>query len=225
MNRFFVMLICCFGLTNTNAQIHEIGAFLGGSNYIGDIGSTTYTAPNEAAVGVLYKWNKSPRHAWRMGYTQSTITANDADSKIPSRKERGYQFKNNIKEVSLGLEFNFFAFNLFDYKKKLTPYVYSGISYLKYDALHIVSGETKTDDTNRSMAIPMTVGLKSNIVPNFIIGLEVGARYSFTDNIDGSNPENRETLKFGNINNNDWYVISGITVTYTFGNKACYCKE
>jgi hypothetical protein len=24
-------------------------------------------------------------------------------------------------------------------------------------------------------------------------------------------------LKFGNINNNDWYVFSGLTLTYTFG--------
>jgi hypothetical protein len=24
-------------------------------------------------------------------------------------------------------------------------------------------------------------------------------------------------LQFGNINNNDWYVFSGLTLTYTFG--------
>lgn len=225
MNRFFALLICCFAISNTNAQIHEIGVFLGGSNYIGDIGSTTYVAPNEAAVGVLYKWNKSPRHAWRLGYTQSTISANDTDSKTPGRNQRGYSFKNNLKEVSLGLEFNFFNFNLFDYKKKLTPYVYTGVSYLTYDALHIVSDITKTDSSTRTLAIPMTVGLKSNVIQNFIIGLEFGARYSFTDNIDGSNPKNWKTLQFGNINNNDWYVFSGITLTYTFGNKACYCIE
>ena len=225
MNRFFALLICCFALANTNAQIHEIGVFLGGSNYIGDIGSTTYAAPNEVAGGFLYKWNKSPRHAWRLGYTQSTISANDTDSKTPGRNQRGYRFKNNLKEVSLGLEFNFFNFNLFDYKTKLTPYVYTGVSYLTYDGLHIDSGITKTDTSNRSLAIPMTVGLKSNMIQNFIIGLEFGARYSFTDNIDGSNPKNWKTLQFGNINNNDWYVFSGITLTYTFGNKACYCTE
>jgi hypothetical protein len=35
------------------------------------------------------------------------ITSNDLDSKEPSRSQRGYRFENNIKEVSLGLEFNF----------------------------------------------------------------------------------------------------------------------
>jgi hypothetical protein len=46
------------------SQIHEVGVFYG-SNYIGDIGPTTYIAPNEPAFGILYKWNKSPRHAYR----------------------------------------------------------------------------------------------------------------------------------------------------------------
>jgi hypothetical protein len=46
------------------SQIHEVGVFLGGSNYIGDVGSTNHIAPNEP-FGILYKWNKSPRHAYR----------------------------------------------------------------------------------------------------------------------------------------------------------------
>ena len=31
--------------------------------------------------------------------------------------------------------------------------------------------------------------------------------------------------KFGNTNNKDWYVFTGFTLTYTFGNKPCYCRE
>ena len=71
----------------------------------------------------------------------------------------------------------------------------------------------------------MTLGLKSNISENFILAVEVRANYSFTDNIDGSNPSDESLPKFGNINNNDWYVFSGVTLTYTFGEKPCYCSE
>ena len=76
-----------------------------------------------------------------------------------------------------------------------------------------------------SIAIPMIVGVKTNLTTNFVLGLEVGARYTFTDNLDGSNPDNDnlKSLRFGDLNNNDWYVFSGITLTYTFGNKPCYC--
>jgi hypothetical protein len=51
-------------------------------------------------------------------------------------------------------------------------------------------------------------------------------RYTLTDNLDGSNPKN-ESLKssqFGNINNNDWYVFSGLTLTYTFGETMLLCR-
>jgi hypothetical protein len=211
-----------------NAQIHEIGVFLGGSNYIGDVGSTTYIAPNEPAIGILYKWNKSPRHSYRFSYTQSKISANDLDSNEPSRNQRGYRFENSLKEVSLGLEFNFFDFNLHEVERKYTPYVYSGVSYFRYDELHynhLTSNEAIKNSSSGSFAIPMTLGVKSNVSPYIVLALEVGARYTFTDNLDGSNPKDESLTKFGNINNNDWYVFSGLTLTYTFGNKPCYCAE
>jgi Domain of unknown function (DUF6089) len=206
------------------AQIHEVGVFLGGSNYIGDIGPTTYIAPNEPAFGVLYKWNKSPRHSYRFSYTQSEITSNDLDSEEASRNQRGYLFENNLKEVSLGLEFNFFDFNLHELSTKITPYVFSGVNYFsaKYTLTNTkadISVEGRTE-RRKSIAIPMVVGIKSNITPRFVLALETGARYTLTDNIDGSFNQ-----QFGNINNNDWYVFSGVTLTYTFGEKPCYCAE
>ncbi|RDI54815.1 hypothetical protein IQ02_01563 [Flavobacterium glaciei] len=206
------------------AQIHEIGVFLGGSNFIGDIGPTSYIAPNEPAFGLLYKWNKSPRHSYRFSYTQSEITSSDLDSNEASRNQRGYQFENDLKEVSLGLEFNFFDFNLHESSTKITPYVASGLNYFfgKYTLTNTITDQTVDGrtETRKSIAIPMIVGIKSNITPRLVLALETGARYTLTDNIDGSFNQN-----FGNINNNDWYVFSGVTLLYTFGNKACYCAE
>lgn len=208
-----------------NAQIHEIGIFVGGSNYIGDVGLTTYISPNEPAIGILYKWNKSQRHSYRFSYTQSKIVANDLDSKEPSRNQRGYGFENSIKELSLGLEFNFFDFNLHEVKRKFTPYVYSGLSYFWHDELYVSLGETIKEERAGAIAIPMHIGIKSNISPSLILALETGARYTLTDNLEGSNPKDESLPKFGNTNNNDWYVFTGLTLTYTFGNKPCYCVE
>ena len=135
MNRYILLFFLLFVINTLNAQIHEIGVFAGGSNFIGDVGKTDYIAPNELALGMLYKWNKSPRHSWRFSYTQAKITANDADSDMPSRVQRGYNFENSVKELSAGLEFNFFDFNLHDFKPLFTPYVYSGLNYTHYDGL------------------------------------------------------------------------------------------
>ncbi|PWA10130.1 type IX secretion system protein PorG [Flavobacterium laiguense] len=225
MNKIFISFLCFFAYTINHAQIHEVGVFLGGSNYVGDVGLTNYIYPNEPAFGILYKWNKSPRHSYRLSYTQSQISSDDRDSEEAGRYNRGYSFVNNIKELSAGIEFNFFDFNLHNDKPKVTPYVYSGLSYFLFDGKYLSGNTIETNGISTSIAIPMTVGIKSNISRSLILGLEVGARYTFTDNIDGSNPSNESLPKFGNINNNDWYVFSGATLTYTFGEKQCYCSE
>lgn len=230
MKKIFNLLLCFFPFITLTAQINEIGVFLGGSNFVGDVGKTTYIAPEKLAFGVLYKWNRSPRHSWRFSYTQSNISGNDFKSDETGRNQRGYRFDNDIKELSAGLEFNFFDFNLHDYHQKITPYIFSGLNFFLYDNLYRYDTAPNTIYAQKnvhSFAIPIILGIKSNITPRLILAAEAGVRYTFTDNIDGSNPNtsNTDILKFGNLNNNDWYVFSGVTLTYTFGKKPCYCAE
>jgi hypothetical protein len=232
MNKFFRLFICLFFSMTVHSQIHEVGIFLGRSNFIGDIGPTTYIDPNEPAFGILYKWNKSPRHSYRFSYIQSKLSSNDLDSDEPSRRQRGYRFENDIKEVSLGLEFNFFDFNLHESERKITPYVYSGLIYTQFNGLYfkLPSGQYTTPiflTDHSTIGIPIILGVKSNLSKSLILGLEVGARYTLADEIDGSNTPTKELddEEFGNINNNDWYVFSGLTLTYTFGEKPCYCAD
>ncbi|MEO7979088.1 DUF6089 family protein [Flavobacterium sp.] len=227
MKKLFNLLLCLLPFFTLHAQINEIGVFLGGSNFVGDVGSTTYVAPEKLAFGILYKWNKSPRHSYRFSYTQSNLSGNDSKSKENSRNKRGYSFKNDIKEISAGLEFNFFDFNLHDSDQKITPYIFSGINYFRYNALFVDNGQTEKDKSSNSFALPIILGIKSNISPHFVLAAEIGARYTFADDIDGSFPVNDAYAnnRFGNLNNNDWYVFTGLTLTYTFGNKPCYCAE
>jgi Domain of unknown function (DUF6089) len=227
MKRFFLVLFLGF-LSNLSAQIHEIGVFVGGSNYIGDIGPTTYINPNEMAYGVLYKWNRSPRHSWRASYTQTKLSSNDINSNMGSRNKREFSFENNLKELSAGIEFNFLNFDQHEMSNKISPYVYTGLSYARYEGLNF-KGKIypERNDTYGTVAIPITIGVKAKIAYNLVVAVESGARYSLSDAIDGSNPNKNPsgTIKFGNLKSNDWYVFSGATLTYTFGNKPCYCKE
>ena len=108
-----------------NAQIHEIGGFLGYSNFIGDVGSTKYINPNHLAYGVLYKWNRSPRHSFRASITRTLLEAKDIKSDDVSRRLRGLEFTNTITEISVGLEFTFWDFNLHSTEPQGTPYLYS----------------------------------------------------------------------------------------------------
>ena len=101
------ILIFLFTAFSLQAQINEVGLFVGGSNYIGDVGPTDYISPHDLAIGIVYKWNRSPRHAYRFSLMHGKITSDDADSQTPGRKLRGFKFENSITEVSAGLEFNF----------------------------------------------------------------------------------------------------------------------
>ncbi len=207
-----------------SAQTYEIGLFAGGTNNIGDVGKTNFILPSGPAFGGLFKWNKSKRYAWRGSIIYGDFTANDLRSNLESRTERGFVVDNSIIEASAGLEFNFVEYNLHKLGPAFTPYLYTGITYFRYDFNYIDAGQVQDiNQTEGSFAIPMTVGFKYRLSQYLIAGAEIGARYTFTDNLDASNPEgsNFEQFAFGNIFSDDWYVFSGVTLTYTFGRTPC----
>jgi hypothetical protein len=224
-----LMFFSCFV---SFGQIHELGLFLGASNAIADVGSGRYINPNDIAIGGIYKWNRSPRHSFRLSAIYSSITGDDSKSSDSRRKQRGYTFKNEVKEITVGMEFTFWDFDMHDqhsYATKTTPYLFTGLSFFNYDALSLNSNNIiEKYDTHNSFALPMVLGIKSRITKQFVIAFEIGARYTFTDNLDGSNPikdkKEFDSLQFGNINSNDWYVFSGVTLTYTFGKNPCFCN-
>lgn len=231
MHRIPTILILFFSIA-TFGQIHEVGLFVGGANAIADVGSGKYIKPTDVAVGGIYKWNRSPRHSYRFSAIYTNISGDDLKSTDPRRKERGYTFENNIMELTTGLEFTFLDFDLHDehnYARKTTPYLFTGVTYLHYDALYLTPQKTiEKYNSHNTFAIPMTVGIKTALTKRFILAFEVSARYAFTDDLDGSNPvrdkEEYESLKFGNTNSNDWYVFTGFTLTYTFGRNPCFCN-
>ena len=94
------------------AQIYEIGIIGGGTNVIGDVGSTTFVAPKKLALGGIVRWNRSPRHSYRASVMYTTLFGNDHLSSDPKRELRGYNFNARSLEVSAGIEFTFLDFDL-----------------------------------------------------------------------------------------------------------------
>lgn len=227
MRSFFLVLFSAFIVNCVDAQIYEVGVFAGGSNFIGDVGATNYISPNQLAFGALARWNRSPRHSFRISAIFSELEGIDAKSSDPRRKQRDYSFKSSILEISAGMEFTFVDFNLHSLGVQGTPYLYTGLTLTNHDNYYFTPDGVFTSENKFSwvMGIPMAIGYKTNISNHLILGAEVGARYTFSDELDGSKPSAKdlEQYSFGNTNNTDWYVFTGITLTYTFGRKPCYC--
>ena len=215
MKYIVILIINLFFIQVSHSQIHEFGVFLGGSNFIDDLDGSKFINPSRLSYGGIYKWNRSPRHAWRISgiTTYGTGSINNNTDKT-------------IGEISAGLEFNFFEFDLHHSGRQHTPYLFTGVSGVYYKETYIDGGATQyTDKKNLTFGIPIVFGYKYRFSQSFIIAAEVGARYTFTDDLDGSDyiAENGTDYSFGNLNNNDWYVFTGFTLTYTFGRNPCYC--
>ncbi|MFQ3340625.1 MAG: hypothetical protein ACI9TK_000277 [Flavobacteriaceae bacterium] len=235
MCRHFSIILMCFFTGYTSAQFHELGAFIGGSNYVGDIGTDKYVHPNSPALGIVYKWNVTDRYSIRAGFSISNLKENEFRNSDLNRFSRSLKLENSIQEAMVGIEINFFEFNLHDETISFTPYVFYGISYFNYRQFYLTPNGPIDPPTfndygkDQKIALPIILGFKLNPNPLFVIGIELGARYTLTDNLDGSNPENEFAndpgYKFGNISNNDWYIFTGLTISFTFGDLPCYCKE
>ncbi len=237
MKRKIIHVIILFISMTVFSQNNEIGVFIGGSNYIGDVGPTTYIHPfsynlsTNAVAGIIFRKNLNERIALRAKLNYSKIGSSDNwPNTVEYRKKRGRYFKNIITEIGVGIDFNFVEFDIYNSSLQMTPYISTGINFFNYNALRYENGELKADQygTESNISVPITLGYKLKPLRSFIIGFEITANATFTDNLDGSYPidkYNDSSEIFGSTLSKDWYVFSGITLTYLFGNKKCYCPN
>lgn len=228
MKYFATVFLIVITFQSAQSQTYEIGGLLGGANYIGDVGSSYYINPNDIAFGALFRWNRTPRHSFRFSAMYAGLNADDAKSKEARRLQRGLSFTNKVLEFSGGIEYTFWEFNTHAMEPQNSPYLYTGITYFNYESLFLgQNNQIQENGNDWAFAIPMVVGYKLTVGRHMVFGVEIGARYTFTDNLDGSSPPgeraNNQNLEFGNINNNDWYIFAGINLTVMFGRKPCHC--
>jgi hypothetical protein len=71
-------------LTVVQAQTYEAGVMLGGVNALSDIGSQKHLSPSSLGFGLLFKWNKSQRYAWRAGLSYANLSFDDKNAQDPA---------------------------------------------------------------------------------------------------------------------------------------------
>lgn len=229
---YFFFILSCFSIFSTWGQFHEIGIHGGGSNYIGDVGTKYFISPNSHVVGLFYRLNYNNRYAFRAGVNVSVIKGSDLQTDDLSRFRRQFQFENPIQELYAGMELNFVSFDVANGYKEFSPYLFYGVGYMRHQLFYISPNTPNLPTVNPyghkfNFVFPVALGVKYKPSERVVAGLELGVRYTLTDNIDGSDPipdlSNQNGFKFGNAGNNDFYIFTGITISFTFGNRPCYC--
>ena len=218
------ILLIFLGISSISlGQMYEAGISIGGSNYVGDIGRTNYIYPNKIAAAAFFKYNLNPRMALRATYSYLPIKANDLDADTNFKRDRGLHFSNTINELAVGLEYNFYEYDISSDDKSWTPYILIELASFNYKQ---VVSEPQPNQyqyrTKNSAAIPFGVGFKSKLTGPLAFSLETKFRYTFEDDLDFSTAR-VPSLDFGNPGK-DWYMFTGFSLIYTFGRPACYTK-
>jgi len=221
MKKVLTIIVFMYFTNVVTGQEYEAGFFLGGSNYIGDIGSTNYIYPNQPAGAIFFKYNKNPRIAFRATYSYLPIKGNDLEADTDFKRNRGLEFSNTINELAVGIEYNFYEYDLSTPGKTWTPYITLDLAAYSYE---YVSGEPQPNqyvyDNKKSFTIPFGVGFKSKLIGSIAFAIETKFRYSLEDDLDFTS-ESIPDLNFGGTGN-DWYTFTGVSLIYTFGRPPCY---
>lgn len=218
--QILIIVFVCFTSVLVG-QVYEVGVFFGGSNFIGDIGRTNYIYPNKPAGAIFFKYNRNPKIAYRATYSFLPITGNDLEAETDLKRNRGLKFSNTIHELAIGIEYNFYDYDLSTPGKTWTPYItldLAGYTY-KYVSAEPTPEQYEYSSKN-SFTIPFGLGFKSKLVGSLAFAVETKFRYAFADDLDYAT-ETISSLNYGGTGN-DWYTFTGISLIYTFGRPACY---
>ncbi len=179
---------------------NELGIFLGGSYYIGDLNPSKHFLQTQFACGIVYRYNITPRWALKINALYGELVASDARSK--ANVDRNLSFKSYIFEFSPQIEFNFLKYVVGDKKHFISPYIFIGASVFNFNPKAQYGGSwyslqplgtegqgttivgAKKNYALTTIAIPFGLGVKVSPFKFLSIGLEWGIRKTFTDYID-----------------------------------------
>jgi len=183
------------------AQPHEIGLFLGGASYYGDVGKDKMHVPENTCGGIFFRYNFNRHFSLRGNLLHGNIEGADSLSDLPFRYNRNLSFHSEIYESSIWLEFNFLP-HIIGKRGLHSFYVFAGIGGFLFNPKAELNGNwyelqplsTEGQGTSQrpgtepyslfSMNIPFGVGYKVNIGRSVCIGLETGFRRTYTDYLD-----------------------------------------
>jgi len=200
MKKIVFLLVVFLFSVSTFAQRHELGVFGGCSFYMGDLNPLRPFELIKPAYGLVYRYNLSPRFAFKLNAYTGTLLGDDAHTKFIS--QRNLSFKSSILDISPQIELNFIPYVPGNPKYPWSPYIFGGISIFRFNpqaeykgAWHDLQplgtegqGTSLSGVSNpyslTSVAFPFGFGFKFNIGKKIVLGAEWGMRKTFTDYID-----------------------------------------
>ena len=230
------LLVClvqagsAFFCASANAQnTSEIGVGLGATNYRGEISPDYQLQNNRPALTVFYRKDVSVPITLRGGFTAGFLRAaddnvNGANGGVPPLQNyRQANTKGSLLVASAVVEYNFMDYHYRTDKVHFTPYLFAGLAAFYANTTTVSNNPALGGAFNQSgamlgFAIPAGVGFKYALSEHINLGLEVGVRKAFTDQLDHLSEQDQLLV---NPHDQDWYYYSGLSLSYTFFKIRC----
>lgn len=230
------LLVCmmqagsAFFCVSANAQnTTEVGIGIGAANYRGEVSPTYQLQNNRPAFTVFYRKDVSVPVTLRGAFMAGLLRADDGSVTgetarvLPLQRYRQVTTKGSILEASAVLEYNFLDYHYRTDKSHFTPYLFVGIAGFYANTASESNNPLLREAFNRrgaqlGFAIPAGVGFKYALSQHLNLGLEVGVRKAFTDQLDQLADQDPLLV---NPHDQDWYYYTGVSLSYTFYKIRC----
>jgi len=209
----------------------ELGIGVGATNYKGEISPQLQWQNSRPALTVFYRRDISVPVTLRAGVTAGFLRATDANVEgatggvPPLQNYRQLSLKGGLVEASGVVEYNFLDYHTRkgQHRFHLSPYLFAGLGlYYVNTTVRSANVDLQPDFDRQGakvgVAIPAGAGLKVALNEYFNLGLEMGVRKTFSDQLDHTGDQ---TPLLVNSHDQDWYYYSGVSLSYTFYKILC----
>ncbi|MBK7871253.1 MAG: hypothetical protein IPJ74_11540 [Saprospiraceae bacterium] len=206
-----------FPLLLTAQRSKEVGAFVGVSQYQGDLAPSPIAAnETKPAIGGAYRYLFNSNFGIRGTATWGKYSGQDRNRIGFIEGERDWSVSGSILELAVHSEWNFFGTTRYNntglYARQYSPFISVGLGVALANMDLIVPSDDRNkipepDATSTFLVVPISAGLRLDITEDFVVTAEFGSRAIFSDYLDG-------VSKNGNPKTNDWYFFTGISLFY-----------
>lgn len=194
----FAMALSAGLLTTASAQRGwEVGGWLGGTYYFGDLNTNFNLSLPGLAGGAIVRRNFNERVSLKFSANYGILRGDDAVSNNIYERARNLSFRTPVFDGAAQLEFNFLPYKHGSQDEYFTPYLFAGLNVLHFNPQAEYEGDwvdlrpLGTEGQFRgeeyysvSGGVLFGGGFKIDLSYEWSLNFEIAGRHTFTDYLD-----------------------------------------
>ncbi|MCP4521868.1 MAG: outer membrane beta-barrel protein [Cytophagales bacterium] len=215
LHYWFPLFFALFSFHSSNAQFAslnksmEFGLSVGVLTYTGDLYENVNLNTPKLGGQFFYRHNfDNEIISIKASILGGSIAADEKYVLNGALQEnRKLSFSTDFVEIAGTVEYNFFNYRDLKGRFFMSPYLFGGLG------LTAVWGGSSPTYFN----IPFGIGVRYQLSKHWNLGFELGARRTFTDDLDGFNDDSG----LSSSSTQDWYYYTGVSISYTIYKQSC----